>query len=52
MAKEYGVKKLILTHTGPHLTYPGSREKGIGDITKIFKGDVIFGEELMRLELW
>lgn len=52
MAQTSGAKKLILTHTGPHLTKPGSREKGIGDIARIYKGEVIFGEELMSLVLW
>jgi ribonuclease Z len=52
MAREAGVKKLILSHTTPHLTRPGSREKGIGDIARIYKGEIIFGEELMSLVLW
>jgi len=52
MAREFGVKKLILTHTGPHLSKPGSREKGIGDIARIYQGEIIFGEELMHLVLW
>ena len=52
MAREFGVKKLILTHTGPHLSAPGSREKGIGDIASIYRGEIIFGEELMDVVLW
>ena len=52
MALESGVKKLILTHTGPHLAKPGSREKGIGDIARIYQGEIVFGEELMSLVLW
>ena len=52
MADEFGVKKLILTHTGPHLSKPGSRERGIADIARIYQGEIIFGEELMRLVLW
>jgi len=52
MALESSVKKLILTHTGPQLSRPGSREKGIGDIARIYQGEIVFGEELMDLELW
>lgn len=51
MAQEAGVKKLILTHTGPHLSEPSSREKGIRDIARIYQGEIIFGEELIRLVL-
>jgi len=51
MAQESGAKKLILTHTGPHLTKPGSKEKGIADISRLYQGQVIFGEELMSLIL-
>ncbi len=52
MAQESGVGKLVLTHTGPRLCEPGSRERGIGDIASIYRGEIIFGEELMRLPLW
>ena len=52
MALESGARKLILTHSGPHLTEPGSRERGIADIARIYQGEIIFGEELMRLTLW
>ena len=52
MAREAGVKKLILTHTKPHLAESGSREKGVEDVGRIFQGEIIFGEELMSLVLW
>lgn len=52
MARDARVKRLILTHTGPRLAEPGSREKGIVDIARIFEGEIIFGEELMSLVLW
>lgn len=51
MAQESGAKKLILTHTSPHLTKPGSKEKGIADIARLYQGQIIFGEELMSLVL-
>ena len=52
MAQEAQAKRLILIHTGPRLAEPGSREKGIVDIARIFQGEIIFGEELMSLVLW
>lgn len=51
MACDAGVNKLILTHIGPELSKPGSREKAIRDIASIYQGEIIFGEELMKLEL-
>lgn len=52
MAQQAGVKTLVLTHTGPSLCAPDSRERAIEDIARIYDGTVIFGEELMRLTLW
>jgi ribonuclease Z len=51
MAEEAGVKKLVLVHVGPHLATHGPMEKGIGDVRKIFGGEVIFAEELMSIKL-
>jgi ribonuclease BN (tRNA processing enzyme) len=51
MAREAGVKKLVLVHVGPHLAAHGPMEKGIGDVGKIFDGEIIFAEELMSLRL-
>jgi ribonuclease Z len=52
MAQEAGAKKLVVTHIGPNLAKAGSREKGIAEIGEIYKGEVFFGEELTRLQLW
>jgi len=51
MAREAGVKKLVLVHVGSHLASHGPMEKGIGDVRKIFDGELIFAEELMSLYL-
>jgi len=51
MAQEAGVKQLVLSHMGPHLSSHGPLEKGIGDVKQIFSGEVIFAEELMSIEL-
>jgi ribonuclease BN (tRNA processing enzyme) len=49
MAKEAGVKKLVLVHVGPHLATPGPMERGIGDVRRIYSGEVIVADELMAL---
>jgi ribonuclease Z len=51
MAHEAGVNKLVLVHVGPHLASHGPMEKGIGDVRKVFDGEVIFAEELMSIRL-
>jgi len=51
-ASDSGAATLILTHTGPAMCMPGSREKAIGDIAAVYKGKIIFGEEGMKLGLW
>ena len=50
-AQEAGVKKLVLVHVGPHLSGHGAMEKGIGDVRRIYDGQLIFSEELMRIEV-
>ena len=45
MAREAGVARLVLTHTGPALATRGSRERGIADMSAIYSGEVIFAEE-------
>jgi len=51
-ARDSGADVLVLTHAGPSLCRPGSRERAIRDIAAVFEGDVVFGEEGMRLGVW
>jgi len=51
MARNANVQRLVITHQGPNLSRPGSREKAVADMAAIFKGEIIFGEEFMTLEL-
>jgi ribonuclease BN (tRNA processing enzyme) len=51
MAREAGVKRLVLVHIGPHLASHGPMEKGIDDVRRIYDGEIIFAEELMPLTL-
>jgi ribonuclease BN (tRNA processing enzyme) len=51
MAAAAGVSRLLITHQGPNLCRPGSREKAIADMAAVFRGEIVFGEEFMVLEL-
>jgi ribonuclease Z len=51
LARDAGVKKLVLVHVGPHLSSHGPMEKGIGDIRRIYDGEIIFSEELIRIQV-
>jgi ribonuclease Z len=50
-ARAAQVKRLVLTHIYLPLDRPGSRERGIMDVGRVFDGEIIFGDELMILEL-
>ncbi len=50
-AQQTGAKRLILAHQGPNLDRPASKERGIADVARIFKGEIIFGEEMMILDI-
>ena len=51
MAQRANVKKLVLVHMGPNISQHGPLEKGIGDIREIYNGQVIYAEELMKLNI-
>ncbi len=51
MARDAGAERLILTHQGSNLCRPGSMERGLKDIAKIFDNEIVFAKELMTLDL-
>ncbi len=51
MATQSGVKTLVLTHMGKRMTSPGLKEDALAEIGGHFRGVIIFGEELMVLEV-
>jgi ribonuclease Z len=51
MAQAAGVKRLVLVHVGPYLAQHGPMEKGIGDVRRLYDGEVIFADELMSIPL-
>lgn len=51
MAQEAGVKKLVLVHQKHTIDEPGSTERVIADITKVYDGSIIWGNELMEFDI-
>ena len=51
LAQDAGVKKLVLAHIGPELAQHEDMEKGIGDVKKIYDGEIVFAEELMSFSM-
>lgn len=49
LAKDAGVKKLILTHITGQIDLPGVRERVVHEASEIFSGALIFGEDLTQL---
>ncbi len=51
MAQEAEVGALALVHIGPNLSQHGTMEKGIGDVSAIYDGKVIFTDELLTIDV-
>ena len=51
MADKSGAQRLVVTHQGPNLSTPGSRERAIADMAAHYNGEIIFGEEFLTLDL-
>ena len=49
LAAEQNVGTLVTTHMTPQMDAPGVREKLVGEMAEIFKGTIIWGEDLMRI---
>ena len=52
VARRAGARLLVLAHTGPSIFTPDQREKVLQEMSHIFKGTIILGEELAKLDLW
>ena len=51
MARDAGAKSLVLVHQAFSLDAPGQTERALADITRIYDGRVVWGEELMVLDV-
>jgi ribonuclease BN (tRNA processing enzyme) len=52
VARLAGARMLVLTHTGPSVCMPDQKEKALQEMSNIFGGSIVFGEELAKLDLW
>ncbi len=50
-AQEAGVKTLVLTHITEQVERPGMRERVIHEVCGVFKGGVIFAQDLLNVPL-
>lgn len=51
VARRAEVGALVLTHFTPFTDMPGTRERLIADMSKIYSGPIIWGEDLMTLSV-
>ena len=51
MVKRAGARALVLTPMLEQIAQPGMREKIVPEIAEIYKGIIIWGEDLMTLEI-
>lgn len=51
LAQKAGVKMMVLTHILQQIDRPGLRERILHEIQEVFTGRVVWGEDLMSLEL-
>ena len=51
VARRAGVKTLVLTHLLSQIDQPGVRERIVREIAQEFEGNVIWGEDLMTLDV-
>lgn len=49
VAREAGVKTLVLTHMTEAIDRPGKRERLLAEMAAIFSGTIIWGEDLMEV---
>ena len=51
LAQDAGVKKLVLVHMGPNLSSDTPFDRHLEEMTRLYDGEIVFSEELMRLEV-
>lgn len=51
VAQQAGVSTLVLTHFTEQIDQPGVRERIVSEISKVFHGTIIWGEDLMTVPI-
>ena len=49
MGRDAGVKKMVVSHLNPAIDQDGVRERVLAEMGEIFKGVLIWGEDLMEI---
>ena len=49
MGQKAGVKTLVISHVTEQIDQPGVRERVIREMAEIYKGNLVFGEDLMEI---
>lgn len=49
VAKQAGVKTLVMSHVLEHIDRPGTRERLINEAAEVFNGEIIWAEDLMQI---
>jgi ribonuclease Z len=49
VAKKAGARNLVVTHVTESIDLPGVRERVLGEMAEIYKGNIFFGEDLMEI---
>jgi ribonuclease BN (tRNA processing enzyme) len=50
-ARDAGVGRVVLTHLRPHMDAPGVHDKIVHEMSEVFPGEIVVGEDLMVVEL-
>jgi ribonuclease BN (tRNA processing enzyme) len=51
LAQDARVKTLVLTHITQQLDLPGIRERVVAEMAQIFKGNILFGSDLLEIPI-
>lgn len=49
VAKKANAKNVVVTHVTESIDIPGVRERVLGEMSEIYKGNIFFGEDLMEV---
>ena len=49
VARRAGVKTLVMSHVLEHIDRPGTRERLLNEAAQVFKGEIIWAEDLMQI---
>jgi ribonuclease BN (tRNA processing enzyme) len=51
LGQKAGVKTLVITHVTEQIDQPGIRERIVREMSQVYDGNLIFGEDLMEIPL-